>query len=145
MKTLRILVVDDHDVVREGVRTLISRRRDFEVCGEANCGLDAIRKVLELRPDIAVIDISMPDMDGVELTRRIRDISPETEVVILTMYDSSEFVQKSLRAGARAYVLKSHTGRDLADAIKAASQQVRFISLEIPFISPKTSRVARPT
>jgi DNA-binding NarL/FixJ family response regulator len=138
MKTLRILVVDDHDVVREGVRKLLSREANLEICGEAKSGLDAIRKASELKPDVAVVDLRMPDMSGIEVTQRIREISSETEVVILTMYELDEFVQKSLHAGARAYVLKSHTGRDLAEAIKAASQQGRFIS-------PEVSRSNRPT
>lgn len=130
MKTLRILVVDDHDVVREGVRTFLARRAGFEICGEANSGQDGIDKVAKLRPDIAVVDLSLPDMNGVEVTRQIRKISPETEVVILTMYDANQFVQEAISAGARGYVLKSRTGSDLAAAIESASQQKYFLSPE---------------
>jgi DNA-binding NarL/FixJ family response regulator len=131
MEIIRVLVVDDHDVVRDGVRTLIARRQGFEVCGEANCGAEAIRKAQELKPDIAVVDLGMPDMSGVEVTRRIRTMFPAVEVVILTMYESFQFVRDSIGAGARGYVLKSRTGRDLMDAIRCASQQVRFISPEV--------------
>jgi len=128
MKSLRLLVVDDHDVVRAGVRTLLARHAGFEICGEASNGLDAIQKVQSLKPDIAVVDIRMPDLDGLEVTRRIRKISPQTEVVILTMYDSSHLVEEAIRAGARGYVLKMAVGRDLAAAIEAAHKQERFVS-----------------
>ncbi len=120
MPTLRILVVDDHDVVRAGVRALLARHAGFEICGEANGGLDALRKVELLRPDVAVVDLRMPDLNGVEVTRRIRKISPETEVVILTMYDGDQFRDEVFRAGARAYVVKSCARRDLAAAVESA-------------------------
>ena len=131
MDQIRILIVDDHDVVRDGVRTLITRRPGLEVCGEANCGVDAIRKAQELKPDVAVVDLGMPDISGVEVTRRIRDLNPAIEVVILTMYETYQFVRETIAAGARGYVLKSRTGRDLVDAIRCANQQVRFISPEV--------------
>jgi DNA-binding NarL/FixJ family response regulator len=131
VEIIRVLIVDDHDVVRDGVRTLLTRRPGLEVCGEANCGAEALRKAQELKPDIVVVDLGMPDISGVDVTRQIRKIYPNIEVVVLTMYESHQFVRETMSAGARGYVLKSRTGRDLADAIRCASQQVRFISPEV--------------
>ena len=131
-KTLRLLVVDDHDVVRAGVRMLLARHHGFEICGEASNGLDAVQKAESLKPDVAVVDIRMPDLDGLEVTRRIRKISPQTEVVILTMYDSGHLVGEAIRAGARCYVLKTAVGRDLAAAVESAQKQKRFVSPGIP-------------
>src|SRR5579863_9295254 len=122
-KNLRILIVDDHDVVREGIRGFLSRRAGFEICGEAASGPDAIQKTSVLKPDIVVVDLKIPDIDGVEVTRRIRKICPQTEVVILTMYGSDEYVRGAMSAGALGFVLKTQTGRDLAAAIESASQQ----------------------
>ena len=131
MKNLRILIVDDHDVVREGIRGFLSRRAGFEICGEATNGPDAIEKTSKLKPDIVVVDLKIPDIDGMEVTRRIRKICPQTEVVILTMYGSDEYVRGAMSAGALGFVLKTQTGRDLAAAIESASQQRHFVSAEV--------------
>jgi len=130
MKNLRILIVDDHDVVREGIRGFLSRRAGFEICGEAMNGPEAIQKTSKLKPDVVVVDLRIPDMDGMEVTRRIRKICPKTEVVILTMYGSNENVRGAMSAGALGFVLKTQTGRDLAVAIESASQQWHFVSAE---------------
>src|SRR2546430_17220254 len=102
---LRILVADDHHVVRTGLRTLLEAESGWKVCAEASNGREAVEKAKELKPDVAVLDISMPLLNGVEATRQIRKLSPKTEVLILTMHDSEVLIQEVLGAGARGYVL----------------------------------------
>src|ERR1700756_1920176 len=99
--SLRILVADDHHAVRTGLRTLLETENGWEVCAEAANGREALEKVKEFAPDIAVLDISMPLLNGIEATRQIRRLSPKTEVLILTMHDSESLIQEVLEAGAR--------------------------------------------
>src|SRR5215218_8283516 len=117
MKT-RILIVDDHDVVRMGVRALLGEHAGWEVCGEARTGREATARAAETRPDVVVMDVSMPDLNGLEATRQILKDAPETEVLILTMHDSDQLVRQALAAGARGYVLKSDAGADLVAAVE---------------------------
>ena len=116
--TLRIVVADDHELVRRGIRDLLQAQRDWKVVGEAVGGRDAIEIVKKLKPDIAIVDITMPDMDGLEATRRIRDIARETQVLILTMHESDQMVRRVLDMGARGYVLKSDMAAHLVQAVK---------------------------
>lgn len=115
---MRILVVDDHEVVRRGVRGLLERHSQFRVCGEAVDGRDAIAKAKEFKPDAIVMDISMPNMNGLDATREIIRLLPRTEVVILSQHDSSEVVRQALNAGASAYVVKSSVSTDLVAALE---------------------------
>lgn len=116
--TLRIVVADDHELVRRGIRDLLQAQRDWRVVGEAIGGRDAINIVKKLKPDIAIIDITMPDMDGLEVTRRIRDVASETQILILTMHESDQMVRRVLEMGARGYVLKSDMAAHLVQAVK---------------------------
>lgn len=116
--TLRIVVADDHELVRRGIRDLLQAQRDWKVVGEAVGGRDAIEIVKKLKPDIAIVDITMPDMDGLEATRRIRDIARETQILILTMHESDQMVRRVLDMGARGYVLKSDMAAHLIQAVK---------------------------
>ena len=116
--TLRIVVADDHELVRRGIRELLQAQRDWKVVGEEVGGRDAIEIVKKLKPDIAIVDITMPDMDGLEATRRIRDIARETQVLILTMHESDQMVRRVLEMGARGYVLKSDMAAHLVQAVK---------------------------
>jgi PAS domain S-box-containing protein len=125
---VRILIVDDHEVVRRGVRALLSAQPDFEVCGEAVDGLDAIAKALELKPDIVVMDISMPNLNGLDATRRIRTILPQIEVLILSQHDSAEMLRQAFNAGARGYVVKSSISKDLLAALKKVSERETIAS-----------------
>jgi PAS domain S-box-containing protein len=120
---VRILIVDDHEVVRHGVRALLSTQADFEVCGEAVDGMDAITKATELKPDVIVMDISMPNLNGLDATRRIRGLLPLTEVVILSQHDSAEMVRQAFDAGARGYVVKSSVPKDLLATLRKVSQR----------------------
>lgn len=116
--TLRIVVADDHELVRRGIRDLLQAQRDWKVVGEAVGGRDAIEIVKKLKPDIAIVDITMPDADGLEVTRRIREDSHETQILILTMHESDQMVRRVLEMGARGYVLKSDMAAHLVQAVK---------------------------
>lgn len=128
MKGLRILVVDDHDVVRRGVRALIETHAGWTVVGEATDGSQALALCRRLRPDVAVVDLTMAGMGGLEATRRIHHVSPRTEIVVLTVHESAEALSQVTFAGARAYVAKSDAGRSLVEAIELAAQHKSFVT-----------------
>jgi DNA-binding NarL/FixJ family response regulator len=131
MTPLRLLVVDDHAVVRRGVRALLESQPGWEVCGEAADGQEAIRKAAELKPDIVVLDISLPGLNGLEATSRILKESPEIEVLILTMHHSEELAQQVIKAGARGYVLKSDADQSLVAAVERLSQHQTFFTSRV--------------
>ena len=103
----RLLLVDDHQVVRQGLRTLLIGCPDYDVCGEAANGEEAVDRVLQLKPDLVLMDISMPKMNGIEAAQRIRKVSPETKIVILSMHDAAQLANEAKRAGADAFVTKA--------------------------------------
>ncbi len=131
LKPLRILIADDHDVVRQGVRALLESRPGWEVVGEASEGRRAVELARKLRPDVAVLDVSMEGMGGIEATRLIRDESPSTEVVALTVYESVEVLRQLAAAGARGYVAKADAAKTLVAAVRAATRQGAFVSLRV--------------
>jgi DNA-binding NarL/FixJ family response regulator len=128
---LRVLVADDHSVVRAGLRTLIESRHGWQVCGEAANGREAVELAAKLKPDIAVLDVGMPVLNGVEATRQVRKISPETEVLILTMHDSEQMVQQLVEAGCRGYILKDDADRTLLAALDALRRHKPYFSSRI--------------
>jgi DNA-binding NarL/FixJ family response regulator len=131
MKKTRILLVDDHQVVRRGVAGIIGDTRpEWEVCGEASTGRDAVAAAASLRPDIVVMDISMPDMNGLEATREILKDNPGTEILILSMHESEQLVHDVLNAGARGYLLKQDAN-DLITAIEAVGQHKLFFTSKV--------------
>ena len=131
MTLFRILVADDHEVVRHGMRFLLESRSGWEICGEAADGREAVEKALRSKPDLAILDISMPTLNGLEATRQILKILPQAEVLILTMHESEEVMREVLEAGARGYVLKSSGGRDLVAAVEALQQRRTFFSPKV--------------
>ena len=130
MRKLRILIADDHGLVRRGARALLARR-GWKVVGEVANGRDALEKARELKPDVAIVDISMPELDGVEVVRQVRETVPNTEVLVLTMHESDEMVRRALDAGARGYLLKSDLTECLAKAVKAVSEGKRFLTPKV--------------
>ncbi len=118
MENVRILLVDDHAVLRDGVRMVLESQPGFQVVGTTENGRDALRLVEDLRPDIAVLDIAMPEMNGLEATRAIRQCCPQTQVVILSMHEGEEYLREALRAGAAGYVLKRAAAKELVGAIQ---------------------------
>jgi len=130
-KRLRILVADDHELVRRGIRGQLSARRGWIIVGEAMNGREAVEKASKLKPDVAIVDISMPDLDGLQATRQIREATPSTEVVILTMHESDQMVRRVLEAGARGYVLKSDLAAHLVKAVKDVSAGKLFLTPKV--------------
>lgn len=131
MKTLRILIADDHELIRDGLKTRLGRHEHWEVCGEAENGRQAVEMARTLRPHVAVLDISMPELNGIEATRQIRRECPETEVLILTMQESEGLVRDVLAAGARGFVLKTDTSRLLESAVEALAQHKPFFTGQV--------------
>ena len=127
----RILIADDHAIVREGLRRLLEAQPNCEVVAEAPDGKEAIAKAIETRPDIAILDYSLPLINGVEVTRQIRSQLPRTEVLIFTMHDNEMLFDALLRAGARGYVLKSDAKRHLLDAIESLAMHRPFFSSQV--------------
>jgi DNA-binding NarL/FixJ family response regulator len=130
-KRLRILVADDHELVRRGIRGQLRARRGWIIVGEAMNGREAVEKVTKLKPDVAIIDISMPDLDGLQVTRQIREAAPSTEIVILTMHESDQMVRRVLEAGARGYVLKSDLAAHLVKAVNDVSAGKLFLTPKV--------------
>ncbi len=119
MSKIKILIADDHAVVREGTRQILQQEPDLEVVGEAADGEEAVRLTASTRPDVAIIDVAMPKLDGIAATRQIKSLYPDTAVLVLTAYDDDQFVFSLLEAGAAGYLLKSVRARELVDAVRA--------------------------
>jgi DNA-binding NarL/FixJ family response regulator len=128
MDELRVLIADDHDLIRRGVRDLLTTRKGWQVVGEANNGSDAVKKAVSLRPDIAILDFSMPELNGPGAAAQIAEKVPETGVVVLTMHDSEQVMREVLQAGARGLVLKSDADRDLLEAVEAVARKRHFFT-----------------
>ena len=128
MTALRILLADDHTVVRQGIRKVLEERPEWQVVAEAGDGRDAVRLAEELRPDVAVVDVSMPRLNGVEATRQITHRVPHTKVLVLSMYSDEAYVSQMLKAGATGYLLKDSAGVDLLQAVQAVSEGKSFFS-----------------
>lgn len=131
MAPFRILLADDHEVVRAGLRALLEEQSGWEVVAEAADGRDAVEKASKLKPDVVVIDIAMPSLNGLEAVRQIVKAVPNTRVLVLTMYDSDPLIQQVLQAGARGYLLKSDAGRDLVSAIDALRRNKTFFTPKV--------------
>jgi DNA-binding NarL/FixJ family response regulator len=128
---VRILLADDHGIVRQGLRRLLEREPGWEVCGEARDGRAAVEMASALAPDIAILDIAMPEMNGLDATRRIRAECPAAEVLVFTMYESEELVGDVFAAGARGYLLKSDAARHVVAAVEALVAHQPFLSRAI--------------
>ena len=129
--TLRILIADDHALVRRGVRNLLSHRPEWHVVCEAVNGLEAVEKARDLQPDVAILDFSMPLLDGSAAAKQIMQASPSTAIVVLTMHDSDEVIREVLRSGARGLVLKTDADQDLVEAIEAVATSRYFFARRV--------------
>jgi DNA-binding NarL/FixJ family response regulator len=128
MKKIKVLIVDDHTLVRQGIRSLLALAADIEIVGEAGDGRGAIEKVRQLAPDVVLMDLAMPNMGGLEATRRIRREFPATKVLAVTQYDDSEYVIPVIEAGARGFVTKMASPLELTSAIQAVYRGDSFLS-----------------
>jgi len=122
MAALRILVADDHEIVRRGICALLTSRPGWEICGEASDGRDAVEKAKKLRPDVTILDISMPRLNGLEATRQLIAHDPHNKVLVLSINANQQVVEEVLQAGARGYIFKSDAGKDLVEAVDALRQ-----------------------
>ena len=138
MADIRVLVADDHDLVRAGIRSLLEELTGVEVCAEAGHGREAVERAQELRPDVVLMDISMPELNGLEATRRIRQLVPATQVVLLSMHANEAYVDDALDSGASGYILKNSGAVELELAIRAAARGETYLSPSVA-----TAMVAR--
>jgi DNA-binding NarL/FixJ family response regulator len=130
--TVRILLVDDHPIVRQGLKTLLEGQPGWQIVGEASDGLEALHKADSLQPDVMVLDVTMPKLNGLETCRLLRQKVPGLEILFVTQHDSPHMMREALDAGARGYVVKSNAARDLLEAVKAVSEHRGFNALTGP-------------
>jgi DNA-binding NarL/FixJ family response regulator len=127
----RVLIVDDHAFIRRGVHTILHPFPEWELCGEADNGNDAIRMAEELKPEVIIMDLSMPGLNGIEATRAIRKTQPGVKILLLTLHESAELVRSAFRAGARGYLLKTDAEQELVKALTVVTGQGTYISPRI--------------
>lgn len=128
---VRILVADDHEVVRRGLATLLQSREGWEICGEAKDGREAVEMARQLKPDVVVLDIGMPNLNGLAATRQLTQQNPQQKVIVLTITDSDQVIREALDAGARGFVLKSDAARDLVSAVEALQRNRMFFTPKV--------------
>lgn len=128
LKSLRILIADDHEIIRRGLKALLASRPSWVVCAEAATSREAVDLAWQHRPDVVVMDISMPDLNGLEATRKIRKMLPKTEVLVLSLHYSDQLVREVLDSGARAYILKSDASRDLLNGVEVLAHHRSFFT-----------------
>ena len=131
MATMKVLIADDHEIVRKGLRAILDGQRECEVVGEAADGRIAVTMAKDLVPDVVVMDLSMPSLNGLEATRQILKMRPQTKVLILTMHESDPLIREVLDAGARGYILKTDAGRDLLAAMEALRRNKTFFTSRV--------------
>lgn len=125
---IHILIADDHEIFREGLRSVLAVRPEWVICAEVGDGRDAVARAVEMRPDVAILDFSMPELNGLEAARQMRKVVPQTEVLILTMHSSDRLAHEVLNAGAKGFLLKSDAKRHLVSAVEALSEHRPFFT-----------------
>ncbi len=142
--TVRVLLADDHAVVRDGLRLLLEAQPDIEIAGESGNGRDAVRKARTLHPDIVILDVAMPELNGIEAAERIRDLDPSIRIIILSMYSTKEHIFRALKAGANGYLLKESAATEVLAAVREVSSGRRYLSHKVSdeivqgFLHPET-------
>jgi DNA-binding NarL/FixJ family response regulator len=131
MSTLKVLIADDHEVVRRGLRAVVEAERDWSVVGEAEDGRHAAKLARDLKPDVIILDISMPSLNGLEATRQILKEDPKAKVLVLTMHESDPLIREVIAAGARGFILKTDAGRDLITAIQSLQRNKTFFTSRV--------------
>ena len=131
MPALQLLLADDHEIVRQGLRSVLESQRDCKIVGEAADGRQAVSMTKELNPDVVILDIGMPSLNGLEATRQILKMRPQTKVLILTMHESDSVIREVLDAGARGYLLKTDAGRDLVSAVDSLRRNKTFFTSRV--------------
>jgi DNA-binding NarL/FixJ family response regulator len=150
MNPFRILIAEDHEIVRRGIRALLEQHPGWEVCGEAEDGREAVERNQTLRPDLVVLDVGMPNLNGLDAAKQIALHTPLTRVLILTMHDSEQVVRDALAAGARGFLLKSDAGRDLVSAVEALERHGTFFTSKVSelvlegYLNPHQALTAEP-
>lgn len=134
VKPLQILIADDHDLMRRGLRTLLESHPGWTVCAEANTGRDAVAKAEQIRPDVVILDITMPELNGIEAARRILKASPSTEILMLSVHYTDQLIREILAAGIRGYIVKSDSDRDLVIAVESLANHK-------PFFTPRATEL----
>jgi two-component system, NarL family, response regulator NreC len=129
--TINVLLADDHSVLRDGLEALLHAQGDIVVIAHAHNGSEAVRKAIELKPDVVIADIVMPELDGIEATRQIRKSCPSSQVLILSMYSTTEHIFRALQAGAKGYLLKESAGAEVVAAVKSVHEGNRYLSRKI--------------
>lgn len=138
MNRVRILIADDHELVRRGLRSTLEERPGWEVVGEAGDGEEAVRQSLKLKPDLLVLDVNMPKQNGLEVARVLKERAPKIRVLVLTVHDSAQVVREIMQAGAKGYLLKSEAGKDLPTAVETVMQ-------DQPFLTPSVTNIVLDT
>lgn len=128
MAALKILLADDHDLMRRGLKSLIGPRSEWSICGEAHTGSQAVALAKQHQPDVAILDVSMPELNGLEAARRIRTVSPKTEILILSVHYSDHLIREILRMGIRGYMVKTDSDRDLVTAIETLAKHKPYFT-----------------
>ena len=147
-KSLRILIADDHDIVRRGIRSLIEARPEWKICDEAHSGREAVTKAEEKKPDIVILDISMPELNGLEAARRIKKVSPNSEILILSVHYSDQLIKEILDVGVRGFIVKSDSDRDLVVAVETLANHKPFftsMATEVMLTNFQRPNAAAPT
>jgi DNA-binding NarL/FixJ family response regulator len=134
MTTIKVLIADDHDLMRRGIKAIIETKKGWEVCGEVRTGAQAVAKAKELKPDIAILDITMPELNGLEAAKRIQKLSEKTEILMLSVHYSDQLIREVIEAGIRGYIVKSDSDRDLSIALDNLANHK-------PFFAPRVTEV----
>lgn len=130
-KKIRVLLADDHDIVRDGIKLLLEREGEIQVIGEASNGAEALERVEELKPDITIMDISMPEMNGLDATKALTSKQPNAKVLILSMYDNDDYIMKSIEYGAKGFILKGANREDFIKAIHTVHEGQKYFSADV--------------